>query len=187
MTTHEILLAAQAAKLPLALADTDTKNAALEAMAVALVENSDAILAANKQDLAAARGRISDVMLDRLALTPARLAAMAKGMREVAALPDPVGRVLKRVERPNGLVIEKTAVPMGAIAIIYESRPNVTSDAAALCIKSGNVCMLRSGKDKLYSYTKKEEERTVETVTTSVTVDASTGEETTTETKAQSQ
>ena len=77
MTTHEILLAAQAAKLPLALADTDTKNAALEAMAVALVENSDAILAANKQDLAAARGRISDVMLDRLALTPARLAAMA--------------------------------------------------------------------------------------------------------------
>ena len=147
MTTHEILLAAQAAKLPLALADTDTKNAALEAMAVALVENSDAILAANKQDLAAARGRISDVMLDRLALTPARLAAMAKGMREVAALPDPVGRVLKRVERPNGLVIEKTAVPMGVIAIIYESRPNVTSDAAALAIKSGNACVLRCGKE----------------------------------------
>ena len=97
MTTHEILLAAQAAKLPLALADTDTKNAALEAMAVALVENSDAILAANKQDLAAARGRISDVMLDRLALTPARLAAMAKGMREVAALPDPVGAVLRKI------------------------------------------------------------------------------------------
>ena len=147
MTTHEILLAAQAAKLPLALADTDTKNAALEAMAVALVENSDAILAANKQDLAAARGRISDVMLDRLALTPARLAAMAKGMREVAALPDPVGAVLRKIVRPNGLLIEKTSVPMGVIAIIYESRPNVTSDAAALCIKSGNVCMLRSGKE----------------------------------------
>ena len=136
MTTHEILLAAQAAKLPLALADTDTKNAALEAMAVALVENSDAILAANKQDLAAARGRISDVMLDRLALTPARLAAIAKGMREVAALPDPVGAVLRKIVRPNGLLIEKTSVPMGVIAIIYESRPNVTSDAAALALKS---------------------------------------------------
>ena len=141
MTTHEILLAAQAAKLPLALADTDTKNAALEAMAVALVENSDAILAANKQDLAAARGRISDVMLDRLALTPARLAAMAKGMREVAALPDPVGAVLRKIVRPNGLLIEKTSVPMGVIAIIYESRPNVTSDAAALALKAGSACV----------------------------------------------
>ena len=147
MTTHEILLAAQAAKLPLALADTDTKNAALEAMAVALVENSDAILAANKQDLAAARGRISDVMLDRLALTPARLAAMAKGMREVAALPDPVGAVLRKIVRPNGLLIEKTSVPMGVIAIIYESRPNVTSDAAALALKAGSTCVLRCGRD----------------------------------------
>ena len=147
MTTHEILLAAQAAKLPLALADTDTKNAALEAMAVALVENSDAILAANKQDLAAARGRISDVMLDRLALTPARLADMAKGMREVAALPDPVGAVLRKIVRPNGLLIEKTSVPMGVIAIIYESRPNVTSDAAALALKAGSACVLRCGRD----------------------------------------
>ena len=145
MTTHEILLAAQAAKLPLALADTDTKNAALEAMAVALLENSDAILAANKQDLVAARGRISDVMLDRLALTPARLAAMAKGMREVAALPDPVGAVLRKIVRPNGLLIEKTSVPMGVIAIIYESRPNVTSDAAALARKAGSACVLRCG------------------------------------------
>lgn len=147
MTTHEILLAAQAAKLPLALADTDIKNAALEAMAVALVENSDAILAANNQDLAAARGRISDVMLDRLALTPARLAAMAKGMREVAALPDPVGAVLRKIVRPNGLLIEKTSVPMGVIAIIYESRPNVTSDAAALALKAGSACVLRCGRD----------------------------------------
>ena len=147
MTTHEILLAAQAAKLPLALADTDTKNAALEAMAVALVENSAEILAANKQDLAAARGRISDVMLDRLALTPARLAAMAKGMREVAALPDPVGAVLRKIVRPNGLLIEKTSVPMGVIAIIYESRPNVTSDAAALALKAGSACVLRCGRD----------------------------------------
>ena len=132
MTTHEILLAAQAAKLPLALADTDTKNAALEAMAVALVENSNAILAANKQDLAAARGRISDVMLDRLALTPARLAAMAKGMREVAALPDPVGAVLRKIVRPNGLLIEKTSVPMGVIAIIYESPESRQRLCAAL-------------------------------------------------------
>ena len=147
MTTHEILLAAQAAKLPLALADTDTKNAALEAMAVALVENSAEILAANKQDLAAARGHISDVMLDRLALTPARLAAMAKGMREVAALPDPVGAVLRKIVRPNGLLIEKTSVPMGVIAIIYESRPNVTSDAAALALKAGSACVLRCGRD----------------------------------------
>ena len=90
------------------------------------------ILAANVQDLEAARGTISEVMLDRLALSPERIAGMAQGMREVAALPDPVGEVLARVERPNGLVIEKTAVPMGVIAIIYESRPNVTSDAAAL-------------------------------------------------------
>ena len=98
-----------------------------------------AILDANAADLEAARGHISEVMLDRLALTPERISAMAKGIREVADLPDPVGKVLRRVERPNGLVIEKTAVPMGVIAIIYESRPNVTSDAAALAIKSGNA------------------------------------------------
>lgn len=147
MTTHDILLAAQAAKLPLALAGTDEKNAALEAMAVALVEDTDAILAANRQDLDAARGRISDVMLDRLALTPARLTDMAKGMREVAALPDPVGETLRRIVRPNGLLIEKLAVPMGVIAIIYESRPNVTSDAAALALKAGSACVLRCGRD----------------------------------------
>ena len=147
MTTQEMLHAAQGAKMPLALADADTKNAALEAMAVALIAAQDKILEANRQDVENARGRISDVMLDRLALTPGRLTDMAKGIREVAALPDPVGRVLKRVERPNGLVIEKTAVPMGVIAIIYESRPNVTSDAAALAIKSGNACILRCGKE----------------------------------------
>ena len=147
MTTQEILHAAQSARTPLALADADTKNAALEAMAVALVAAMDDILTANQNDLKAARGRVSDVMLDRLALTPSRLTDMAKGMREVAALPDPVGAVLRKIVRPNGLVIEKTAVPMGVIAIIYESRPNVTSDAAALAVKSGNVCMLRSGKE----------------------------------------
>ena len=147
MTTQQILQAAQSARLPLALADTDTKNAALEAMAVALVAAADDILAANRRDLEAARGRVSDVMLDRLALTPTRLTEMAKGMREVASLPDPVGETLRKTVRPNGLLIEKVAVPMGVIAIIYESRPNVTSDAAALALKAGSACVLRCGRD----------------------------------------
>ena len=149
MTTQEILTAAKGAKQAVALADSATRSHALQAMADALCTPGyqAAILAANAEDLDAARGHISDVMLDRLALTPERIAAMAKGIREVAALPDPVGAVLNRVERPNGLVIEKTAVPMGVIAIIYESRPNVTSDAAALAIKSGNACILRCGKE----------------------------------------
>ena len=134
MTTQEILEAARGAKTAVALSDSGTRDSALLGMADALCapESMDAILAANAEDMAAAKGRISDVMLDRLALTPQRIEAMAKGIRDVAALPDPVGRVLSRIERPNGLVIEKTAVPMGVIAIIYESRPNVTSDAAAL-------------------------------------------------------
>ena len=149
MTTQEILEAARGAKTAVALSDSGSRDSALLGMADALCapESMDAILAANAEDMAAAKGRISDVMLDRLALTPQRIEAMAKGIRDVAALPDPVGRVLSRIERPNGLVIEKTAVPMGVIAIIYESRPNVTSDAAALAVKSGNVCMLRSGKE----------------------------------------
>ena len=147
MTTQEILQAAQAARLPLALADTDTKNAALKAMAVALIAAQEEILAANRKDLEAARGHVSEVMLDRLALTPGRLTDMAKGMREVAALPDPVGTVLRKIVRPNGLLIEKTAVPMGVIAIIYESRPNVTSDAAALALKAGSACVLRCGRE----------------------------------------
>ena len=149
MTTQEILKAARGAKTAVALSDSGTRDSALLGMADALCapESMDAILAANAEDMAAAKGHISDVMLDRLALTPQRIEAMAKGIRDVAALPDPVGRVLSHIERPNGLVIEKTAVPMGVIAIIYESRPNVTSDAAALAVKSGNVCMLRSGKE----------------------------------------
>ena len=149
MTTQEILTAAKGAKQTVALADSAARSHALQAMADALCTPGyqAAILAANAEDLDAARGHISDVMLDRLALTPERIAAMAKGIREVAALPDPVGAVLNRVERPNGLVIEKTAVPMGVIAIIYESRPNVTSDAAALAIKSGNACILRCGRE----------------------------------------
>ena len=149
MTTQEILEAARAAKTVVALASSETRTHALWAMSDWLChpENMEAILAANAADMAAAKGHISDVMLDRLALTEERIGAMARGILEVAALPDPVGRVLKRVERPNGLVIEKTAVPMGVIAIIYESRPNVTSDAAALAIKSGNACILRCGKE----------------------------------------
>ena len=149
MTTQEILTAAKGAKQAVALADSAARSHALLAMADALGTPGyqAAILAANAEDLDAARGHSSDVMLDRLALTPERIAAMAKGIREVAALPDPVGAVLNRVERPNGLVIEKTAVPMGVIAIIYESRPNVTSDAAALAIKSGYACILRCGRE----------------------------------------
>ena len=149
MTTQEILEAARAAKTVVALASSETRTHALWAMSDWLChpENMEAILAANAEDMAAAKGHISDVMLDRLALTEERIGAMARGILETAALPDPVGRVLKRVERPNGLVIEKTAVPMGVIAIIYESRPNVTSDAAALAIKSGNACILRCGKE----------------------------------------
>lgn len=147
MTTRELLIAAQSAKAPLAAASTEQKNKALSAMADALVSDTDVILAANQSDAEAVRGKISESLLDRLLLSQERIEAMADGIREVALLPDPVGRVLRRVERPNGLLIERVAVPMGVMAIIYESRPNVTSDAAALSIKSGNVCVLRSGRD----------------------------------------
>lgn len=149
MTTQQILEAARGAKAALALSSTETRNNALLYMADALCrpENIEAILAANAADCAAARGHISEVMLDRLALSEERVLGMADGIRDAAALPDPVGAVLRRVERPNGLVIEKTAVPMGVIAIIYESRPNVTSDAAALALKSGNAGVLRCGKE----------------------------------------
>ena len=147
MTTAELLQAAKAAVPALARARTEQKDQALLSMAQALVENQEDILKANAKDLKAAQGKISPVMLDRLALSPERIAAMAEGIGQVARLPDPVGRVLRRVERPNGLVIEKVAAPMGVVAIIYESRPNVTSDAAALALKSGNVCVLRGGKE----------------------------------------
>ena len=147
MTTQEILSAARASRQALASADSDRKNRALLLMADALMQNAPAILAANAEDLAAAKGKISEVMLDRLALTEERIAAMASGIRKVASLPDPVGRVLKEFTPPSGIHVEKIAVPMGVIAIIYESRPNVTSDAAALSLKSGNVCVLRCGKE----------------------------------------
>ena len=147
MTTKELLIAAKAAVSALSRATSQQKNDALLAMAQALEDHKDEILAANAQDVSAATGHISTVMLDRLALSEGRISNMAEGIRQVVALPDPVGKVLRRVERPNGLVIEKTAVPMGVVAIIYESRPNVTSDAAALALKSGNVCVLRGGKE----------------------------------------
>ncbi len=147
MTTRELLRRAKAAKGAMALADTGTKNRALLAMADALIDHTQPILTANGLDLIEAKGTVSNVMLDRLALSEERIFGMAQGMREVAALPDPAGAVLRREERPNGLVIEKTAVPMGVVAIIYESRPNVTSDAAALTLKAGSACVLRCGKE----------------------------------------
>lgn len=147
MTTNEILRKANEAKLSLALADETQKSALLRAMADSLLENTDAILAENGKDMEASRGIISEVMLDRLHLDESRIRGMAEGIRAVADLPDPVGKILSRVERPNGMMIEKMSVPMGVVAIIYESRPNVTSDAAALALKSGNVCVLRGGKE----------------------------------------
>ena len=150
MTTQEILTRAKAAAAAPWL-ESARKNEALLRMADALEQNQEEILSANRQDVEAARGTVSDVMLDRLALSAERIAGMAKGLREVAALPDPVGEVLSEIRRENGLLIRKVAVPMGVVAIIYESRPNVTSDAAALALKSGNVCILRSGKEALRS------------------------------------
>lgn len=150
MTTQEILKRAKAAAAAPWL-ESAQKNEALLRMADALEQNQEEILSANRQDVEAARGTVSDVMLDRLALSAERIAGMAKGLREVAALPDPVGEVLSEIRRENGLLIRKVAVPMGVVAIIYESRPNVTSDAAALALKSGNVCILRSGKEALRS------------------------------------
>ena len=147
----ELLKQAKLAKAQVAALTTRQKNAALEAMAQGLLDDQGAILAANELDLESARDRISPVMLDRLRLTPERIAAMAQGIRDVAALPDPVGQVLERHTRPDGLEIQKVSVPMGVVAIIYESRPNVTADAAALALKSGNVCVLRGGKEAFRS------------------------------------
>ncbi len=151
MKTSEILLEAKKVKSTLGALSADDKNRALMAMADALIESGDEILAANREDVENAKEHISAVMLDRLILNQERIAAMAEGIRSVAALEDPVGRILSQAARPNGLVIEKVAVPLGVVAIIYESRPNVTSDAAALCLKSGNVCVLRSGKEAFAS------------------------------------
>lgn len=151
MTTLDILKQAKAAGSELAKLSSEDKNNALLAMADALEENCSAILEENKKDVEATRGKITDVMIDRLSLDMSRIKGMADGIRDVVKLPDPVGRVLDREELPNGLVVEKTAVPMGVVAIIYESRPNVSSDAAALALKSGNVCVLRGGKEAFRS------------------------------------
>ena len=151
MTTLDILKAAKASAPGLATVDTEFKNKALCAMADALEANCDNILSANALDMEAAKDHLSPSMLDRLALTKDRISAMASGIRQVVALPDPVGRVRSQVERPNGIVIDRVGVPMGVIAIVYESRPNVTSDAAALAVKAGSACVLRSGKDAFLS------------------------------------
>ena len=150
-STFEILQEAKAVKSVLCTLDTETKNNALLKMAEALEENCDFILSENQKDMENAKGTVSEVMLDRLALSRERIKGMADGIREVALLPDPVGEILATVERPSGIIVEKTAVPMGVVAIIYESRPNVTSDAAALALKSGNVCVLRGGKEAFLS------------------------------------
>ena len=147
MTTSEILETAKSAKSAAALMSTEQKNAALISMAAPLEEDSKAILKANAADIEAARGTVSEVMIDRLTLTEERIVSMADGMRAVAKLPDPVGTVLEQVVRPNGMTVKKISVPLGVVAIIYESRPNVTSDAVALSLKSGNVCVLRIGKE----------------------------------------
>ena len=151
MTTQERLKTVKAAAPALAEATTAQKNQALLAMAAALEANCGEILEANRRDVAAAQGHIAPVMIDRLALSRQRVLDMAEGVRQVAALPDPVGRVRRQVVRPNGLTIDQVGVAMGVVAIIYESRPNVTSDAAALALKAGSACVLRGGKEAFAS------------------------------------
>ena len=151
ITTIEIMKQAKAAAPSLAVIDENKKNEAIETMAQELLAAKEEILGANEIDVENSRGVISDVMIDRLTLTSQRIEDMAKGMRDVAKLPDPVGKVLREHTLPNGLVVQKTSVPLGVIAIIYESRPNVTSDAAVLALKSGNACILRGGKEAFHS------------------------------------
>ena len=155
MTTMETLGArAKSASRPLQTATTETKNQALLKIADALRENCAYILSENEKDLEAGRKNgMAPSLLDRLALSEARVAGMAKGVSDVAKLPDPVGAVLSETTRPNGLKIQKVAVPLGVIAVIFEARPNVTSDAAALCLKSGNAVILRGGKEAIHSNT----------------------------------
>ena len=150
-TTQEQLALARSAKKSINTANTALKNQALDAMASQLLKATDAILAANQIDMEAARGKISEVMLDRLFLDQERIAGMAQGIRALIDLPDPIGEVLDTEVLENGLEIQKVRVAMGVIGIIYESRPNVTSDAAALAIKSGNAVVLRTGKDAFHS------------------------------------
>lgn len=150
-TTQVQLALARSAKKSINTASTALKNQALEAMASQLLKATEAILVANQIDIEAARGKISEVMLDRLFLDQERIAGMAQGIRALIDLPDPIGEVLDTEVLENGLEIQKVRVAMGVIGIIYESRPNVTSDAAALAIKSGNAVVLRTGKDAFHS------------------------------------
>ena len=150
-TTQEQFALARSAKKSINTASTALKNQALEAMASQLLKATEAILAANQIDMEAARGKISEVMLDRLFLDQERIEGMAQGIRALIDLPDPIGEVLDTEVLENGLEIQKVRVAMGVIGIIYESRPNVTSDAAALAIKSGNAVVLRTGKDAFHS------------------------------------
>lgn len=150
-STREILEAAKNASKGISVLSTKIKNDALSAMADEIEECTEDILAANSADIEDSKNTLNSVMIDRLSLSPERIKGMADGIRDVAKLPDPTGRVLKTVVRPNGLVIKKVSVAMGVVAMIYESRPNVTSDAAALSLKSGNVCVLRSGKEAVRS------------------------------------
>ena len=145
--TQEILQVTKRASAALAQITSEEKNAVLLAMADALQASCDTILAENQKDLQQARGVISDTMLDRLALNKDRVFGMAQGIRDVVALPDPVGRIQKETILTNGLCIRKVSVPMGVVGVIYESRPNVTSDVAALTLKSSNACVLRGGKE----------------------------------------
>ena len=151
MTTLEILKKAKACAPSLAQTATEQKNKALLAMADALEAQTDEILKANAVDMEKAQGKLSQSMLDRLALNADRIRGMAAGIRQVVELPDPVGAVRNRVTRENGIVIDRVGVPMGVVAIVYEARPNVTSDAAVLALKSGNACVLRSGSDAFCS------------------------------------
>lgn len=151
ITTKEILEKAKSCSPLVASKSEEQRNRALLAMADKLEEKASYILEKNKGDVDAARKKLGSVMIDRLSLTKERIFGMAQGLRDVALLPDPLKKVYTEVTRPNGLIIKKIAVPIGVIAIIYESRPNVTSDAASLAIKSGNVCILRSGKDAFES------------------------------------
>ncbi len=151
MTTGEIITAAARAKRAIAAASSARKNEVLQTAAAYLLRDTETILAANRTDVENARGTVSDVMLDRLTLTKERISAMADGILQVTALDDPVGEELEHTVRPNGLAITKVRVPIGVIGIIFESRPNVTSDAAALTLKSGNACVLRGGKEAIES------------------------------------
>src|SRR5436309_13092041 len=145
--------AARAAARALAPCQTRTKNEGLTHMARGLVEKAEALREANRADLDRTRGRVTKAFLDRLTLTEARIEEMAQGLRESAALPDPVGTVVEAWRRPSGIEISRVRVPLGVVGFIYESRPNVTADAAGLCVKSGNAVVLRGGSEAIESNT----------------------------------